>query len=90
MDEAIGAAEVNEDTKVTDGRNVAGADFALGELVQQTVLLLGTPLLEGGALGQDDTVPATVNLDDLELELAADLSRQGVGAVRAGLGTDDL
>jgi len=88
--EAVSPAEVDEDAEVADGGDATGADLTLGEFVQQAVLLLSAPLLQGRALREDDAVAAAVDLDDLQAKAATDLRRQRVGAVRAGLRADHL
>ena len=50
VDEAIGAAKVNEHTEVPDGGDAAEADFSLVQFVEETILLLRAPLLQRGTL----------------------------------------
>ena len=88
--EAVGPTEVDEDAEVADRGDLAAADFTLGELAQQALLLLGAPLLHGRALGKDGAVAAAVDLDHLHAQPPADLVGERVGAVAAGLGADDL
>ena len=52
------------------------ADLALGELVEELGAHLGLGLLEVGPAGQDHVVAVLVQLDDLRLELAADVRLQ--------------
>ena len=73
VDETVDAAEVHERTEVDDGRDDAGADLALLQLREEVLADLGLGLLEPGAARQDDVVAVLVELDDLGLELLADV-----------------
>ena len=90
MDEAVGAAEVDEDAEAADAGDLARADLALAQLGEEAVLLLGAPFLHGGALGQDDPVAAAVDLDDLEAQVAADEVGEAAAALAVGGGAHDL
>ena len=93
VDEAVGAADVDEDAEVADAGDAAGADVAFVQLEEQAFLLGGALLLDGGALREDGAVAAAVELDDLEGDVLADpLGERALGvlrgaALRAG---DDL
>src|SRR5690349_22604259 len=74
--EAVHATQVHEGTEVDDGGHDALADLALLQLVEELGANLGLRLLEPGAAGQDHVVAVLVQLDDLRLELAADVGLQ--------------
>jgi hypothetical protein len=63
-------------TEVHDARHDTLADLALGELVEELAADLGLGLLEVGPAGQDHVVAVLVQLDDLRLELTADVRLQ--------------
>ena len=71
--QAVDAAEVHERTEVDDRGHDALADLALLQLGQEALAHLGLGLLEPGAAGQHDVVAVLVELDDLGLELLADV-----------------
>jgi hypothetical protein len=71
--EAVDAAEVDERTEVDDRGHDALADLALLQVGEEVLALLGLRLLEPGAAGQHDVVAVLVELDDLGLELLADV-----------------
>ena len=91
VDQAVGAAQVDEDAEAADARDATAADFAFAQLRQQAVLLFGAPLLHGGALGEDDAVSASVDLDHFESQRATnefvEVAAAGVGL---GRGAHDL
>src|SRR3982751_1485151 len=74
--QTIDAAEVDERTEVDDRGDDAGADLALGQLVEELAANLGLRLLQPLPAGQDDVVAVLVELDDLGLELAAHVGLQ--------------
>src|SRR5699024_9680291 len=76
VDQAVNAAKVDEGAEVDDGGHDALADLALLQLVQELGADLGLGLLEPRAAGQDDVVAVLVQLDDLRLELLADVRLQ--------------
>src|SRR5947207_436522 len=90
MRETVGTAEVNEHSEVTDRRDAAGADLALVQLVQQTVFLLGAPLLQRGALRKDRAIAAAIDLDHLQAQRAADLLRKRLRTLGTRLRADHL
>ena len=81
MSETVGAAEVDEDAEVGDGGDVALADLAFLELLDDPLLLLAAPFGHGGALGEDGAVLAAVELDDLEPHFLAHEGGEGVGGI---------
>src|SRR5690606_11928398 len=76
VDEAVHAAEVDERTEVDHRGDHALADLAGLELVEELAADLGLGLLQPGAPRQDHVVAVLVQLDDLGLELAADVRLQ--------------
>ena len=72
VDKTVDAAEVHERTEVDDGGHDTGADLALAELLEERAHL-GLRLLEPGAARQDHVVAVLVELDDLGLDLLADV-----------------
>src|SRR5690606_10827030 len=74
--QAVHAAQVDERTEVDDGGHHALADLALGQRVEELAAHLGLGLLQVGAAGQHHVVAVLVQLDDLRLELAADVRLQ--------------
>src|SRR5580765_2068024 len=76
VDETVNATEVDERTEVDDGGDHTGADLALLQLAQEGGADLGLGLLEPGATGQDHVVAVLVQLDDLGLDLLADVGLQ--------------
>src|SRR5690606_22435713 len=71
--QAVDATEVDERTEVDDRGNDALADLALLQLVEEVLPNLRLGLLEPGAAGQHHVVAVLVQLDDLRLELLADV-----------------
>ena len=71
--ESVDATEVHEGTEVDDGGHDALADLALLELVQELAANLGLSLLEPRATRKDHVVAVLVELDDLRLDLLADV-----------------
>ena len=71
--QAVDAAEVDECAEVDDGGHDAVADLALLELVEEVGADLGLRLLQPGAARQDHVVAVLVELDDLGLDLLADV-----------------
>ncbi len=74
--EAVDAAEVDERTEVDDRRDDALADLALLEVVEERRAALGLRLLEKGATRQDHIVAVLVELEDLRLDLLAEVRRE--------------
>src|SRR5690606_8455247 len=74
--EAVDAAEVHERTEADDRGHDARADLALLQGLQEGRAHLGLRLLEPRTAAQDDVVPVLVQLDDLRLELLADVGLQ--------------
>src|SRR5690606_16046385 len=71
VDETVHTAEVDERTEVDDRRDDALADLTLVQVVQERRARLGLRLLEKGATRQDHVVAVLVQLEDLRLELLA-------------------
>lgn len=74
--QAVDAAQVHEGTEVDDGGHDALADLALLQLVQELAANLGLRLLEPRTAREDDVVAVLVELDDLGLDLLADVRLQ--------------
>jgi hypothetical protein len=73
VDQAVDTAEVDERTEVDDRRHDTGADLPLLELLEERGADLGLGLLEPRAARQDHVVAVLVELDDLGLDLLADV-----------------
>ena len=71
--EAVHAAEVDEGAEVDDGGHHAVADLALWSWLRKSGADLGLRLLEPGTAGQHHVVAVLVQLDDLGLDLLADV-----------------
>ena len=76
VDETVDAAEVDESAEVDDRGDDARADLTLLQRLQEGLAHLGLGLLEPGATGQDHVVAVLVELDDLGLDLLADVRLQ--------------
>ena len=63
MDEAVRAADVDEDAEVADAGDACRTDVAFVELQEEAFLLGGALLLDGRALREDGAVAAAVELD---------------------------
>src|SRR5205085_5873295 len=74
--QAVHAPEVDEGAEVDDGRDRAGAALTGLEVLEELLALLGVGLLEVGTAGQHHVVAVLVELDDLALELPADIGRE--------------
>ena len=72
VDEAVDAAEVDEDTERGDATHGAGHLLVDLQAAEQLVALFATLLVEGHLLRQDQAVGLAVDLKDLEPKLAAD------------------
>src|SRR3989304_5953734 len=84
MGEAVGAAQVDEDPEVAHAADAPAANVAFPQLLDEALLLVSTPLLEGGALREDHSVAPPVALDHFQSEGAPELLGQAV----APFGTD--
>ena len=73
VDETVDAAKVDERTEVDDRGHDTAADLALAELLEEGRADLGLGLLEPGTARQDHVVAVLVELDDLGLDLLADV-----------------
>ena len=73
VDQAVNATEVDERTEVDDAADDTGADLPLLELLEERGADLGLGLLEPGTARQDHVVAVLVELDDLGLDLLADV-----------------
>src|SRR6266508_2212053 len=71
--QAVDAAEVHERTEVDDARDDALADLALLQLGEEVHPHLGLRLLQPRPARQDHVVAVLVELDDLGLDLLADV-----------------
>jgi hypothetical protein len=80
--EAVHAAEVDERTEVDDRRDDALADLALVQVVEERGARLGLRLLEQGAAREDDVVAVLVELEDLGLDLLAEVRREVADAAQ--------
>ena len=93
MDEAVRAADIDEDSEVADAGDAAGADVAFLQLQEEAILFGGALLLDSGPFRENGAIAAPVQLDDLKGDalahpfLESALGGVGVAAVRAG---DDL
>src|SRR5690606_21391998 len=74
--EAVHAAQVDERTEVDDRRDLALADLALVQAVEELGTRGRLRLLEEGAAREHDVVAVLVELQDLRLELLAEVRRQ--------------
>src|SRR6266568_3367206 len=74
--QAVHAAQVDECAEVDDGRHDALADLALLQRVEEVLADLGLGLLQPGPAGQHHVVAVLVQLDDLGLDLLADVRLQ--------------
>src|SRR5712692_7118121 len=74
--QAVDAAQVDEGTEVDDRRDGAGTDLAGLQVLEELLALLGVGLLEVGTARQHHVVAVLVELDDLALELTADVGLQ--------------
>src|SRR5439155_10507180 len=73
VDESVDAVEVHERAEVDDVRDLALDDEARLQAVQDLLALLLALLLEDGAPRQHDVVAGPVQLDDLALDLRAEV-----------------
>src|SRR5215218_6079667 len=73
VDQAVDAVEVHERAEVDDVRDLALDDEARLQAVEDLLALLLALLLEHGAPRQDDVVARAVELDDLALDLRAEV-----------------
>src|SRR5271169_1938026 len=74
--QAVHAAEVDERAEVDDRGDHTLADLALGQGVEEGVADLGLGLLQPGPAGQHHVIAVLVQLDDLGLDLPADVRLQ--------------
>src|SRR4051812_9220093 len=79
VDEAVDAAEVDEDTERSDRADRARDLLADLQAAEQLVALLAALLVERDLLRQDQAVRLAVDLEDLEPKLAADERHQLLG-----------
>ena len=71
--QAVDAAEVHEGAEVHDAADHSAADLALLQRGEEVLAHLGLGLLQPRPAGQHDVVPVLVQLDDLGLDLLADV-----------------
>ena len=74
--QTVHPAQVDERAEVDDGGDHTLADGALLQLVEELAAHLGLGLLQPGAAGQHHVVAVLVQLDDLGLDLLADVRLQ--------------
>ena len=80
--EAVHAAQVDERAEVDDRGHDALADLALLEVVEEGAARLALRLLEQRAAAQDDVVAVLVELEDLGLDLLAEVRREVADAAQ--------
>ena len=85
VDEAVDAAEVDEDAEGRDRAHRAGDLLADLEAAEELVALLAPLLVERDLLGQDEAVGLAIDLEDLEPQLAADVGLQLLGDLLGGV-----
>ena len=85
VDEAVDAAEVDEDAERRDRADAAGDLLADLQAAEQLVALLAALLVEGDLLRQDQAVGLAVDLEDLQPELAADVRLELLGDLLGGV-----
>ena len=73
VDQTVPPADVDEGTEVDDPGDDTLADLPLLQLVQEVLANLGLGLLEPGTTRQHNVVAVLVELDDLGLDLLADV-----------------
>ena len=82
VDETVDAAEVDERTEVDDRRDDALADLALVEVREERRTRLGLRLLEQRAAREHHVVAVLVELEDLRLDLLAEVRREVADAAQ--------
>ena len=85
VDEAVDAAEVDEDAERRDRADRAGDLLADLQAAEQLVALLAPLLVERHLLREDQAVGLAVDLEDLEPELAADERLELLGDLLRGV-----
>src|SRR3954463_8292581 len=85
VDEAVDAAQVDEDTERRDRADRAGDLLADLEAAEELVPLLAALLVQRDLLGQDQPVRFAVDLEDLQPELPADERHQLLGDLLGGV-----
>src|SRR5665647_2300382 len=73
VDQTVDATKVHEGAEVDDAADDPRADLTLLELLEERGANLGLGLLEPGAAGQDHVVAVLVQLNDIGLDLLADV-----------------
>ena len=76
MDQTIDAAKIDEGAEVDDGGNSTFADLTLLQLGEEGLTDFGLGLLQILAAGQDHVVAVLVKLEDLGLDLLANVRSQ--------------
>src|SRR5690606_35790911 len=76
VDETVHTPEVDEGAEVDDRGDDALAHLALGEVVEERRTRLALRLLEQRAARQDHVVAVLVELEDLRLDLLAEVRRE--------------
>ena len=76
VDQAVNTAQIDERAEVDDGGHDAFTDLALLKLGQEGLAHFGLGLLEVLATGEDHVVAVLVELEDLGLDLLADVRGQ--------------
>ena len=76
MNEAVNAAEVNEEPERCNGANAAAHLLTNRKCAEELVTLLASLLVMRNLLGEDQAVPLSVHLKDLHAQLAAHIRLQ--------------
>ena len=82
VNESVDAAEVDERAEVDDRRDDALANLALGEVAEERGAALALRLLEQRTAGKHDVVAVLVELEDLGLDLLAEVRREVANAAK--------
>ena len=83
MDEAVGAAKIDERAEVTHAGHSPLANGTLLQFGQQGLPLFDAHVLRGCSLREDGTLSAPVDFNDLELEFLSDKGIKGLELVIA-------
>ena len=84
--QTVGPTEIHKGAEIAEARDDTPANLALAERIEQAILLLAAPFAHRGALGEDQAVATTIQLDDLEPEVSPhELAQRGfpVGLIAA-------
>src|SRR5699024_10731560 len=86
VDETVDTTEIDDGAEVAAGGHDAGADLALLQRLQEVVTDRRLGLLEPGTARQDHIVAVLVELDDLGLDLLADVGGEVADATHLDQG----